>query len=438
MVQKYKKFREFQHNLTLYYFQEFNESQKLINYSLKLLNKSALNETSFEEGISLLDSITAFEDLFNVTTMKASLDLVQTVTESVKDYNNVISLASVLSNIIEIMKSQREFLTTEETTEVKGKFETLLESILDAVATNLDESSMKELKLDFKNIKGKLSSLSIISKNNQIGRTSFNSGLNTSLSLPSSVAKTLNYFADELYTQLIVWPSEIFSKGVEDKDSKFFTDVISFEIKQKKESKEFPIEGLQDNITIEIPKILPVSSLNEGKYSNQVYICKYFNRTQNKWVTDGVTFVKEENRSLFCNTSHLSLFSVLLTSNQTIIETLLPGLFGRGEDQDSEAFTERIIPLIYYLIIWVLLMLVYLISKAAGSKNQMTTSQPEEPQFVGSPVKVIGKAHETDYVKPIEQQSPDKEQGLNTNSIFELGDTNVRMKSPESHQKTSS
>ena len=351
---------------------------KIVDY---LEGKTANSSENYQTFNDILSNLALFPDVYNGSLLSKSLNLSMFLASKSLSQNDTIRTINTLNNYLNVLKVLRADLSQDSFKEITDIMKEILENAVESIGFTFSESSQSLLTINTENIKVKLESLRFLGEINGEITSNFTVFMNDSdedyakatnsaieIKMGKDSAARVNYFCNTLYTKTVVWSSAVFAE--KDDESRYFTDVFSFEIKNRKYYSSVKFAN-DTTFSIKIPKIARIMSSASNSEAKSLYNCLYYDNTTNIWESTGVNFASEADSYIECVSEHLTDFSVQLTPNDQVIYQYFSSWEGWNEEKKGDGRNLAIIFAFHFvlslLLFWVILVLYKKKYKAVSS-----------------------------------------------------------------------
>ena len=183
---------------------------------------------------------------------------------------------------------------------------TIIEAVIDSQLASNNSQTNKPIVITTANIEIKAAKLNTTDKTgltntvNSVLNSNDNSTTSTKVKLNDDFMNKLGNVSGASIA-MKKWNINPYANS-DSSNSNITSSVVSFEVKDKNQG-IVSMNNLSTPIQIQIPKKV---NNNDDKKAT---VCKYFNKNNNTWTTDGLSLSSENNDSMVCNCSHLTDFA---------------------------------------------------------------------------------------------------------------------------------
>lgn len=361
------------------------QSSNFFLNTLNYLENITQSNQTFLVLNDILSKIALFPDTFNKTMLEKALNLLKNVSNFIATQSEAVSFIGTMNNYMNVMK----LLKT--TTSTYSNYIDILRNCLDqaiqSIAWTLGQSSQKNLSLSTNNIKLTVKSLNYLANETNISSISVGvagdqgqGNASVTIQMTGNTSSYINFYCEKLFLKSVLWSSDVLSSN--NSDARFFSNILSIELKNIDNYKNDIILENGNNYTLLIPKIVNIISSANNIQASSLYSCLYYDNSTKNWNNKGVSFVKEYSDYIECISTHLTDFSVQLTTdNQIIYDYLDYSNYNSNKDNDEKMgkmFKGSIVVLIFFLIFSIFFFIWYLC--IAAKKEYASVSTIDESQ----------------------------------------------------------
>ncbi len=279
------------------------ESTKAIKQNIEILDKLnniSINDSAQTDQIAnTLTQMTSVKEINSERSLSKTFDVIESLLFSNLTSSNTTSLLLItISNIIEIVNNNNTGTKKNTMNSAISSVDKIINAQLNKMSENDEPITMSTANVEVKT--GKLNT----NDSAKLNKTLL-SVLNSNDDSPSATKIEINSEFISKFSGLTT-PSVAFTTWItnpydsQDNKSNITSRVVSFEIKDSNNNAVI-IKGLSNPILIHINK-------KEKKGNNKYYVCKYWDKVNNKWKKDGLSVHFESDTILTCKTSHLTDF----------------------------------------------------------------------------------------------------------------------------------
>ena len=247
--------------------------------------------------------MTSVKQINNDDTVNKTFSLLDKMS-STSDANSSGLIVQTVSNLLSIVSSSNGSSSSSNSN--MNKAMTIIEAVIDSQLASNNSQTNKPIVITTANIEIKAAKLNTTDKTgltntvNSVLNSNDNSTTSTKVKLNDDFMNKLGNVSGASIA-MKKWNINPYANS-DSSNSNITSSVVSFEVKDKNQG-IVSMNNLSTPIQIQIPKKV---NNNDDKKAT---VCKYFNKNNNTWTTDGLSLSSENNDSMVCNCSHLTDFA---------------------------------------------------------------------------------------------------------------------------------
>ena len=251
----------------------------------------------------VLVQMTSVKQINNDDTVNKTFSLLDKMS-STSDANSSGLIVQTVSNLLSIVSSSNGSSSSSNSN--MNKAMTIIEAVIDSQLASNNSQTNKPIVITTANIEIKAAKLNTTDKTgltntvNSVLNSNDNSTTSTKVKLNDDFMNKLGNVSGASIA-MKKWNINPYANS-DSSNSNITSSVVSFEVKDKNQG-IVSMNNLSAPIQIQIPKKV---NNNDDKKAT---VCKYFNKNNNTWTTDGLSLSSENNDSMVCNCSHLTDFA---------------------------------------------------------------------------------------------------------------------------------
>lgn len=261
--------------------------------------------------------MTSVKQINNDDTVNKTFSLLDKMSNT-SDANSSGLIVQTVSNLLSIVSSSNSSSSSSNSN--MNKAMSIVEAVIDSQLASNNSQPNKPIVITTANIEIKAAKLNTTDKTgltntvNSVLNSNDNSTTATKVKLNDDFINKLGNVSGGASIAMKKWNINPYANS-DSSNSNITSSVVSFEVKDKNQG-TVSMNNLSTPIQIQIPK---KTNNNDDKKAT---VCKYFNKKNNTWSTDGLSLSSENNDSMVCNCSHLTDFAGSLDLKVAATDTI--------------------------------------------------------------------------------------------------------------------